>query len=797
MLRFWVSPNVRSDLLTRTIGSTLKGMKPDIPPHEFVTVEDDPVLPSPGEIVVVCGNRGLDILKKAGLVQKNRTLNSMREKLHKPKADGGHFMMTFDPVIVSNEPEKKAIIDWDVRLAHRFLTTGKLEPTLGDYRWVSSFRPMIDRIKARFAKTGLPVDVSCDTETMGLYPYDPDKELVTIGFTDRPHYGEMLYLGPMDDPVPVDPNEDLLGQILWLMTSPMVKMRGANFKYDLVWIAEKLGIECTNFKFDTALVGSLVDENRSNGLNTHAKVMTTLGGYDDPFNVKYDKNHMETVPLEDMLPYGAGDLDACYQAADVLREELLEDPQLARFYVKVLHPAARAFEKIERRGVVVDLQEYAQLGDDLRTAINTAEETAMELLPGRLKAKFAEKMGTQREQGKSPLTPAIMKEFFFGPLGLHLKPKMLTGKTQEPSTARAHLRMFSHVPEAKEMCALLEEIGSAAKTKSTYVDGFLKHVRHDGRLHPTYMLFHGGFNDDEDDEAGSTTGRLSARDPAFQTIPKKTKWAKRLRKCFIAPPGMVCLSVDFSQGELKVVACIAPEKTMISAYQNGLDLHAVTGAKLGGFDLDEFMLMKTCGDPEKEHQYSIIRDKAKPANFGLLYAMSAAGFQHYCWAQYNLILTLEEAEGMRNAFFELYPGLIDYHDAMKKFVRAYLHVRTPMGRVRHLETIRSWDRAVQAQAERQAINSPVQGALTDMLIWALAEIEANLNTDECQVVGMVHDNLIAYVPIAKAQFYAQQVADIMKGLPLHELGWVPQLLFTADAEVGPNLAQLSKLKLAA
>ena len=90
--------------------------------------------------------------------------------------------------------------------------------------------------------------------------------------------------------------------------------------------------------------------------------------------------------------------------------------------------------------------------------------------------------------------------------------------------------------------------------------------------------------------------------------------------------------------------------------------------------------------------------------------MQVEGFRTYCWAQYGLALSFEEAEGMRNAFFELYPGLLDYHDAMKRFVRAYLHVRTPMGRVRHLETIRSWDRAAVAQAERQAINSPVQGA---------------------------------------------------------------------------------------
>ena len=797
MLRFWVSPTTKHDAITRSIGAALRALRPAVPAHEFVTVGDAPLLPGPGEIVMVCGARGLDLLKAAGLVPRGRTLASLREKPQRLSNVGGVYMVTFDPGVIANEPEKRAMIDWDVRLAHRLLTTGRLDPALGEYRWVGSFAPLIARIEQRHAQTGEAVDVTCDTETMGLYPWEPGKRILTIGFADRPGYGEVLYLGPRDDPVPVAAEEPLLAQLRWLLTSPKVKIRGSNFKYDLVWIAEQLGIECTNFKFDTALVGSLLDENRSNGLDSHAKAFSGLGGYADRFNATHDKGRMEDVPLDELLPYAAGDLDAAYQVADALRGQLLEDPQLARFYVRVLHPAARAFERIERRGVVIDRHRYMTLRDDLRTAIAGHERQALELLPGRLKAKHGEKIREQVAQGKSPLTPAIMKEFFFGPLGLGLKPLMTTPKSGEPSTARAHLRMFSHRPEAKAMCAILEEAGSASKTLSTFVDGFLKHVRADGRLHPSYMLFHGGFNDDEDDEAGTTTGRLSAKDPAFQTLPKKVRWAKRLRECYPAPPGMAVLVCDFSQGELKVVACIAPEETMIAAYQDGLDLHAVTGAKLGGYPLDEFMAMKACGIAEREQAYSLIRDKAKPANFGLLYAMSAEGFRAYCWAQYGLALSLEEATAMRNAFFELYPGLLDYHDAMKKFVRTYLHVRTPMGRVRHLETIRSWDRGVVAQAERQAINSPVQGCLTDMMIWALAEIEANLDTDKVQVVGMIHDALVAYVPEHEAASWAGQVTDIMKGLPLCDLGWAPQLVFSADAEAGPNLARLAKLSLAA
>lgn len=791
MILFWTS--ARADTVRRTIGVSLKAMRPAIPEHHFVDVDAELLEPAPGQIVMCCGNQALDILKAAKLVPRNQTLNSMREKVFKPKAAGGVYIMTFDPTIVANEPEKQAIIDWDIRLAVRFMQTGTLQPKLGDYRWVPSFAAMIERIKQRYAKTGEPVDVSCDTETMGLHSWYPDRHIITIGFADRPGHGEMLYTGSRPDPVPVNPDEDIHAQIEWLLTSPMVKLRMANGKYDLVWIAEKWGIECTNFKLDTCLVGSLLDENRINSLNLQAKLFSDIGGYDTDFNDTYDKNKMDEVPFPDLLTYGAGDLDATYQAADVLREQLIEDGQLARFYVKIMHPAARAFERIERRGVLVDQNAMHQLADDLTAEIEQSRKTALQLLPARLRVQHHEKIADQLAEGKNPLTPAILKDFFFGAKGLNLEPTMVTKKTGEPSTARAHLRQFVHVPEAAAMCQVLEGLGSAEKTLSTFVLGFLKHLRPDGMFHSSYILHHGDFNDDEDEESGTVSGRLAAKEPPIQVLPKKTKWAKRLRACYPAPPGKVVVVIDYEQGELKIVACLAPEPTMIASYKNGLDLHAVTGAKLGGYDFEDFLALKE----SDRDTYDLIRDRAKPANFGLLYDMSPEGFRAYCWAQYGLLLSLEEATTMHAAFFELYPGLHVYHDNMRSFVHSYRYVRSPLGRVRHLETIKSWDRSIRNRSERQAINSPVQSTLTDMMCWAISEIDRQLPEDKFAIVGMIHDNLIAYADIDQAEHYARQAAAIMRDLPKHEFDWTPQLQFTAGIEIGPTLAQLSKLKLAA
>jgi DNA polymerase I-like protein with 3'-5' exonuclease and polymerase domains len=508
------------------------------------------------------------------------------------------------------------------------------------------------------------------------------------------------------------------------------------------------------------------------------------------------------VPLDDLLTYAGGDTDSCQQVADIMREELGADDALTRFYVTILHPGARAFEKIERRGILIDQEKYAVLGEDLRKVIKIEQNKALSLLPNKMLCKYKDRIEEQIADGKNPLLPSILSEYFFTPHGLNLKPKEKTPKTGAPSMKKSHLRQFADHPAAAEMLQSLTIGDTASKTLSTFVEGFLRHLRPDGRLHPSYMLFHGGFQDDEDDESGSVTGRLSAREPAIQTLTKKApkvgeNWAKRLRLCFPAPLGKVVLSIDYSQGELKIVACIAPEKTMLAAYEQGLDLHAVTGAKLGLVTLEEFLTWKDNKDKALADKFDDLRARSKPANFGLVYGMQAEGFRAYAWANYGVKLSLAEAEEMRAAFFQLYPGLLNFHEHQREVVKFTEQVRSPLGRVRHLPMIKSWDRETKSKASRQAINSPVQSCLTDMMIWAISLIEDAYPGGEIEIVAMIHDALIAYVPENDAALWAGRIVQLMSHLPFHEVGWSPQLQFTAEAEAGPNLASLTKLKLAA
>lgn len=712
-------------------------------------------------------------------------------------------MVTYDPLITMSEAHRQDQIQWDIALANRFLVTGTLKPVVGDYRWVDSLQPLIDRIEASFAATGQPQDVACDTETMTFDPWYEDREIVTIQFTYERGTADVMYVGGQQIP-PIRMRDDIdrWSQIKWLLTSPKVRLRGGNFKYDAVWIAEKWGIECTNFKFDSMLVGTLIDENRSNSLNLHAKVYTLIGGYDDEFNGTQDKNHMERIrPDRKMLTYTGGDTDACQASSDVLKAQLLEDPALAQFYVTILHPAARAFEKIERRGMVVDVPQLHDLRVIVQKDITDLTRKIMQAMGGRITAKHRDKIADQINKGKSPFTPAVLKDWFFSPLGFNLKPKMLTSKTEEPSMTIPHLKMFDKA-DVKLAVADLQQLNIALKTRSTFIDGTIECIRPDNRIHSIYMLFHGAFQNDEDDEAGSRTGRLSAKSPAVQIYPSPKKssaiYAKLLRQCFKAPPGKVVLVLDFSQGELKIAACLANEETMLNAYLNGLDLHAVTGAKLGGYELDEFLKFDDESTPSLKAIFDKCRSNAKPANFGLLFDQQEAGFQAYSWAQYGKDFSLAECREYISAFFELYPGLPVYHDKMRSWVREEGEVRSPLGRVRHLPHIHSFDRSEASQAERQAINHPIQSTLTDMMCWAIAIIEEEYGGDpDLEVVAQIHDALIAYVPIEDVQKWALRLTEIMSNLPFEKLGWEPQLKFTADAEYGPDWATLTKIKMKA
>lgn len=742
-----------------------------------ICTSDVPITPAPGDVLLAMGKRAFHGLQQAGIYPKNRSIDGFRGVLRTRDKDGGAYtiLVSYHPSIRDFDTRMASEVAWDVRQAVRYMTTGTLKPKLGDYKWVPDFSEFMGDIWARYQETGKPITVAFDTETQGQDPFAVGARFVSFQFSSKPGTAACYYA----DNGEVHPI--VREHLAWLLTTKAIRLCGANLKYDLIWCKVVLGLDCTNFTFDTLLAGSLIDENRSNSLKAHAKEYLELGGYSDEFDRETDKSNMAAVPKEVLLPYAGGDSDACLQVAGTFKNELIQNPSLGNLYITILHPASREFERMEHGGLCVDREKLLEFGEELKAEIAGLEKQAIDLLPNRLRLKYLDKL--------DPDNAALKRDYFFSPIGLNLEPLVVTAKTKQPSTSIKHLQRFFQVPEAKAMCEIMESLGKARKTLSTYVVGFLKHLRGDGRFHPTYFLFAG--RDDFTDSAGGTvTGRLSAIDPAVQTIPKKTKHAKRLRKCFVAPPGYAILSLDYSQGELKIIACLSNCTNMLGVYAKGGDLHCATAAGINGLSYEDFLgLEKTDKD-----RYELWRSQAKPANFGLIYGMSADSYVDYARDQYKVYLTDEQGIAQRDGFFSTYPELLGYHDQQRGIARHHGMVWSPLGRLRRLPLIYSPDWGTRGHAERQAINFPVQSALSDLMLWTFAEVGRQV--PEAIPAAMIHDAGIWYAPIEKAQEIAVRIQAIMSNLPIKAtFGWDHQIPFTSDIEIAnDNLAGLTKYK---
>lgn len=769
MLYLMVGSRTTLDDLRRVIAPVVKAQGV---PHKILRYLDGEPALAKGDVLFVMGKAAFDEMAKHGVYPKNRSVTSLREK---PQLRGeGYVMCSFDAAIGRVMPDKEAFLQIDIMQACRLHNTGTIKPTLGSYRWVDDFSEMIEEIEEIYEETGKPVRVGADLETVGFDYIDPDKFIVSAQFSHKEGYSDLVrFYSPDDQPKPGDLLHD---QITWLLNSEKVITCGANFKYDLNWMVTKWGIDSTNFKLDTTLVGSLLNENRSNSLNTHAKLFTNLGGYDSDLDDKYDKGRMDLIPSDDLLPYAGGDTDATLRVRNVFAQDLQRDPWLTNFYVNLLHPAGRAFEKMEQNGVHVNEQKLRKLGEELEQEKQDYFRQIFDLMPRPLALKY---------RGETRMKAAITKDFLFGARGLGLKPVLFSEKNGEPLTNKSHLNYFDDpkkYPEAHKFIQLMNLWNQADKAQSTYCTGFLNHLRADQRFHPGYMLFKGAFDGAGGaDESGTVTGRLAAKAPAIQTLPKKTALAKRLRACYEPPEGYSIVEIDFSQGELRVCAVMANEPAMKKAYNEGLDLHVISGGATAGLSYEEMQALAET-DPGLYKKY---RNYGKPQNFGLLYGMSWGGFQTYAKDQYGVKLSDKEAQNMRFNFFDTYARLPDWHEETKERARYDGFIRSPLGRVRHLPLINSRDNFLKSQAERQAVNSGVQSTLSDLLIYGMARFRAEYgDPDEVKFMAMIHDALVSYIKTDQLSYWIPILQAIMQDTQIlyDVFGWEVDIPFIADAE---------------
>ena len=319
---------------------------------------------------------------------------------------------------------------------------------------------------------------------------------------------------------------------------------------------------------------------------------------------------------------------------------------------------------------------------------------------------------------------------------------------------------------------------SELHTLSTrYLKVFNTHIKPDGRIHTSLSL------------AITVSGRVSSSNPNMMNNPKRSKSAKKIRKLIAAPKGTRLLAVDESQSELRWMADVANDPTMIQIFRNeSLDIHTETAKSLYAGDWSKL----TADDIDKQ------RRNAKTVNFGLIYGMMTNGFIKYAKVEYGVDLSWDQAEAWIEIFFGKYDGLPVYHKDIVDFCVEHGYVESPFGRRRRLPEIYSNEDYIRSEAERQAINTPIQGPSSDTVLIALNELrrKKRLNPKECKPILFVHDELVFEVKDKDsiAEKYAKAIKEEMEHPPIKKLfNYTMKVPLLAEIKQGYNYGELSDL----
>lgn len=636
------------------------------------------------------------------------------------------------------------------------------------YRWCWDLREWLKN----------PPELLCvDTETTGLKWYAADTKILTVQLCRTPGTAVVI---PIDYTLaPTDSTYSrarVVRQLRLLLENPKVKVIGHNFKFDVHFLREKLGINVANYYGDTILLMHGLDENQiSKSLDECVRLyVPEMAGYNDAYNTDPEhqgKSRMDMFRPEKMLPYGAGDVDACLRLFHVLSPMLRKDARAYNSYRRVTQPAMRMFCDAERPGLCIDPDEFANFKAFLEARQATNKAELCRLLPPSIRDKFAS-TGVGIKFNRADLIRAWL---FTHPAGLRLSPKVFTKTSPKEApvastSAKDHLSYFAEHP----LVARLMDYNKVDKLLNTYVNGFTKYI-HNGRVFPTYLLH------------ATSTGRTASRDPNGQNFPKRGALAKAYRKIFRAPPGYVFVESDLSQIELRVVAIMANDPTMLKIYKDRGDIHSATAARLMGLSLTAFQ--ELTAEARKD-----ARTKAKAVNFGFIYGMWWKKFKTYAKTDYGVDFTDKEAEQVRVLFFKTYANLSKWHEQVIAFVKKNGYVRSLNGRVRHLPTVFSDDEGVRKQSERQAINSPVQSFANDLGLMAMSRINAEVPHDKVRVCGFVHDAIISLVKQEDAMWACKTIKRYMETNPLEEwFGLKLPIPIEADVSIGYNLSEMQEL----
>ncbi|MCH7343962.1 DNA polymerase I [Pelomonas sp. CA6] len=571
--------------------------------------------------------------------------------------------------------------------------------------------------------------VALDTETDSLDPMQA--RIVGLSFSVRP--GEACYI-PLRHVGPDAPDQLPLAEVLarlkpWLEDASRAKL-GQNIKYDTHVLANH-GIQVQGYAHDTMLQSYVLEAHRGHSLEALAdRVLGRKGlSYEDLCGKGAHQIPFAQVEVAKAAEYSCEDSEMCLHVHQTLLPRIQADEGLRFVYEKIEMPVSQLLARIERTGVLIDAQRLQAQSHELAQRLVAVEQEAYAI------AGQPFNIGSPKQIG----------EIFFNRLGLPVVKRTATGA---PSTDEEVLEKLS---ADFPLPAKILEYRALSKLKSTYTDKLPLMVNaQTGRVHTTYS------------QAVAVTGRLSSNEPNLQNIPIRTAEGRRVREAFVAPPGCVIVSADYSQIELRIMAHISEDPGLLRAFQEGQDVHRATASEVFGTPLDQVT-------PEQ-------RRYAKTINFGLIYGMGAFGLAQ------SLGIEQKAAKDYIERYFTRFAGVKRYMDETRASAKAKGYVETVFGRRLWLPEINSGNGPRRSGAERQAINAPMQGTAADLIKLAMIAVQDALDREgrQTRIVMQVHDELVFEVPADELDWVRAQVPRLMASVASLK---VPLL---AEVGVGAN-----------
>ncbi len=586
-----------------------------------------------------------------------------------------------------------------------------------------------EQLDAWIAKLQAAELSALDTETDSLDAMRA--RIVGISFAVEP--GKAAYV-PLRHDYPGAPDQlpfdEVIARLRPWLENPAAAKVGQHIKYD-THVFANIGIAVQGWKYDTLLESYVLEAHRQHSLSSLAQRHLDRKGldYEDLCGKGAKQIPFSQVDIERAALYSGEDSEMTLQVHQVLYPRLAAIPGMKFVYEQIEMPTSAALGRVERHGVLIDSARLADQSRFLAERMLALENEAYEI------AGQPFNLGSPKQIG----------EILFGKLGLPVAKKTASGAPSTDESVLEKLALDYPLP-----AKLLEHRG-LAKLKGTYTDKLPLMINPDtGRVHTHYA------------QAVAITGRLSSNDPNLQNIPIRTPEGRRVREAFVAPPGHVIVSADYSQIELRLMAHISQDPGLLRAFNDGMDVHRATAAEVFNLAAEEVT--------SEQRRY------AKTINFGLIYGMGAFGLSQ------SLGIEQKAARDYIDRYFARFAGVKRYMDETKARAAETGYVETLFGRRIELPEIRGGNGPLRAGAERQAINAPMQGTAADLIKLAMLAVQKALDAQGkvAKMVMQVHDELVFEVPEAEIEWAKVEIPKLMAGVA--QLS-VPLI---AEVGVGPN-----------